>query len=728
MIVSSQGPHQVDVVIPATTQAVNRTEASAAYLQNPTVLPAATSAVMMPDGLITITTTSGHGLSPGAQLFVDGIKSYPIFDTTNSSGPSHPNAYPAYEPAVNVGANSINTSQSNLVTWSDYVTYSLAGAHHYYCTLTALNDFSLNNGDTFLVAGGGETTNDTSNVAEIIVNNGPVTNADGSIGLQYWIQYNTTMSAPRQGHSAVLLPSGKVLLTGGVYCSSPTKTYLNTTDIYDPVLETWTAGPNMITARALHKSVLLENGLVLIIGGSTSDTTATNLCELYDPVANTFTATGSMAIARTMFDAISLGSAVVLAAGGSTDNNNYWSSPGSFTLTNTSEMFNGSDWIAYPVPDMTEYRLSCKLLLLPSGQVWCTSAIGGPTSASWNATSNNYEFFDPDTYRWYVGGFQSLPADPASLTYLPDENVGVVITGGATGTQIVQCDFSAGTTFDVQKPQVTPFQITGPAVIQFNQTPPAWLIVGYESSGLAVNTVNLAVLGASTLGGSWNGLVTVDTVPTGTSFTYQNPKPSKYDNWSYGNVSNAVLTSAAAPARQWPGPYTFDPQNGVAITGTQTTTTATYTAGNQYSSLAVSNASIFPNELGYICLAFGYSNQIANLKYYGQQDSTHLLVDFGQVFTQTIPSGSTVTLLDGRGPFVPARNVPVGQFWSTDSPAGRAGAENAIAEVEAAGVTVEISVTYPGDRGLGAEGYPTTGTGKQSDVVEVFSENYEGVK
>jgi hypothetical protein len=53
------------------------------------------------------------------------------------------------------------------------------------------------------------------------------------------------MTAPRAFHTATLLPDGRVLITGGGYAGYS----LATTEIYDPVTQTFTAAGFMTAAR-----------------------------------------------------------------------------------------------------------------------------------------------------------------------------------------------------------------------------------------------------------------------------------------------------------------------------------------------------------------------------------------------------------------------------------------------------------------------------------------------
>lgn len=49
--------------------------------------------------------------------------------------------------------------------------------------------------------------------------------------------------------------------------------YLNTAELYDPLIETWTATGNMANATSCHTATLLTNGRVLVAGGSYNLTT-----------------------------------------------------------------------------------------------------------------------------------------------------------------------------------------------------------------------------------------------------------------------------------------------------------------------------------------------------------------------------------------------------------------------------------------------------------------------
>jgi hypothetical protein len=97
-----------------------------------------------------------------------------------------------------------------------------------------------------------------------------------------------SMTTPRASHTATVILSGKVLITGGVQFTFPNDT-LASAELYDPATGTFSATGSMTEPRVGHSATLLPDGRVLIAGGTT-DLSA----EIYDPSTGTFAATGNM--------------------------------------------------------------------------------------------------------------------------------------------------------------------------------------------------------------------------------------------------------------------------------------------------------------------------------------------------------------------------------------------------------------------------------------------------
>ncbi len=71
------------------------------------------------------------------------------------------------------------------------------------------------------------------------------------------------MPIHRESHTAILLSSGKVLVSGG----HDSINYLSSAVVYDPATNVWSSAGDMPTARYNHTAILLLSGRVLVTGG-----------------------------------------------------------------------------------------------------------------------------------------------------------------------------------------------------------------------------------------------------------------------------------------------------------------------------------------------------------------------------------------------------------------------------------------------------------------------------
>nr|UXE44070.1 hypothetical protein Hi04_10k_c1000_00024 [uncultured bacterium] len=126
-------------------------------------------------------------------------------------------------------------------------------------------------------------------------------------------QLDVGMTSPRVSHTATLLQDGTVLLAGG---SDDTLTDLATADLYDPVAKTFTAtAASMDVARSLHSATALVDGTVLVVGGATAGGDVVQ-ADLFDPTPGAFVPTGPMLEPRQFHTATLLPDARVVMTGG----------------------------------------------------------------------------------------------------------------------------------------------------------------------------------------------------------------------------------------------------------------------------------------------------------------------------------------------------------------------------------------------------------------------------
>ena len=101
------------------------------------------------------------------------------------------------------------------------------------------------------------------------------------------------MAAPRGFHSVgtVVLDDGRVLVTGGFFGFDLIEgSALDSSEVYDPSTDTWTALPSMEFPRLWNTATMLDDGRVAISGGSGSILNPSPVAsiEIFDPVTSSW--------------------------------------------------------------------------------------------------------------------------------------------------------------------------------------------------------------------------------------------------------------------------------------------------------------------------------------------------------------------------------------------------------------------------------------------------------
>jgi hypothetical protein len=134
--------------------------------------------------------------------------------------------------------------------------------------------------------------------------------------------YTGSLNTDRDFHTATLKNDGTVLIAGGYGGVLPSYAYLASAELYSPTTETFTYTGSLNTGRGYHAGAELSNGMVLIAGGIALLPSYSYLvsAELYNAATGVFTLTGSLNAARAFHTATLLNDGMVLMAGGlSTD-------------------------------------------------------------------------------------------------------------------------------------------------------------------------------------------------------------------------------------------------------------------------------------------------------------------------------------------------------------------------------------------------------------------------
>lgn len=191
------------------------------------------------------------------------------------------------------------------------------------------------------------------------------------------ISYNpaTTLSLNHfhQNSSATVLANGKVLIAG-----------LDGCEIYDPVANTSQSVGTMTQGRAHHAAILLNNGDVLLAGGSATFFSQTPLSttEVFDTGNNTFAAGPALTVPRRRCRLTELAGGDVLITGGSQQNPQFGIyDPSQNTIS------------AGPTPEFVVDLHSA--VKLPNGEIFITSdeiGLGGQRMMRLDPVANTFEY------------------------------------------------------------------------------------------------------------------------------------------------------------------------------------------------------------------------------------------------------------------------------------------------------------------------------------------------
>lgn len=216
---------------------------------------------------------------------------------------------------------------------------------------------------------------------------------------------------PRNGgNAATVLRDGRVLLAGGHNNTQ----VIRGAELYDPATQRWSDTGKLSVARD-PVATLLADGRVLAAGGIdwyTGSGKIYDLCELYDPKTGDWTVTGAMHNARNNHRSVRLNDGRVLAVGG------YGEGDALLASTELYEPANGRWQMTDELPSQRGWFGLVKLL---DGRVLAAGGYTGTSSKrTYLATALIY---DPGTGRWKETRPMQSRRAGFSMTVLSDSRV-----------------------------------------------------------------------------------------------------------------------------------------------------------------------------------------------------------------------------------------------------------------------------------------------------------------
>jgi hypothetical protein len=232
------------------------------------------------------------------------------------------------------------------------------------------------------------------------------------------------MAMTRQRHSATLLSDGRLLVAGGAY-DFWGEIATETCEIYDPSTDSWSNAASMSVARSSHTATLLPSGKVLVSGGFNGGGYALSSAELYDPISNSWTSVDAMGYGRYRHQAIVLNDDEILVVGGRQGNADGTGAMRIWAPVSTCEIYSVSADTWTPAAPMNETRVESGLARLPDGRVLAAGGINDTLVISdWGQpASRTCEIYDPVTDTWSLTDSLQSARNFVRLVTLDDNTV-----------------------------------------------------------------------------------------------------------------------------------------------------------------------------------------------------------------------------------------------------------------------------------------------------------------
>jgi len=264
---------------------------------------------------------------------------------------------------------------------------------------------ALASGKVLVVAGSPSTSSGGHSTAELY---DPTTDT--------WTAAGKMADARVEVCAALLQPSGKVLVAGGLGDGVTSTGYFTTAELWNPSTSTFTTTTNGSTAghvRALAEAIGGDKAIV--IGGNAGVSAA----DVYDATTNSFVTPASMAYPREDFAAVKLASGGVFVVGG-------WnSSSGTHSSAEIFDTTAGAFTVVKDMPGPRQFHLATRL---STGKVLVAAGWAGELATPEEKTAVLY---DPIANTWSSAGTLGAQRRYGAIAPLPGG--GAIVVGGQLG-------------------------------------------------------------------------------------------------------------------------------------------------------------------------------------------------------------------------------------------------------------------------------------------------------
>ena len=230
-----------------------------------------------------------------------------------------------------------------------------------------------------------------------------------------------TMAVGRSSHTAVPLPDGRVLVTGGWTRNGVTAS----AEVYDPATGRFSPAGQMTTPRSDHAAVMLPNNRILFIGGEQATQEGLASVEFYDPRDRAFHAAGTLTVPRLSHAVFLQPEGRVLVVGGRS---------GRGQILDSTELYDPATGRSTPTGKLRVPRHKFGATMFPD---WRVIVVGGSDRDESGARYTSTEIYDPASGVWVAGPELTHPRYKLEGGVVALKDGRLLVAGGADVAELL---------------------------------------------------------------------------------------------------------------------------------------------------------------------------------------------------------------------------------------------------------------------------------------------------